>query len=283
MVGTHAVEEIAAAARETVASGSARVHARVFSDPPQPPEHDFGSVQEGVTDFARRRTRAEERPTGRGWESLVGRFVARWPWLDDLGGEEDDGEDEQQPVRIVYAGTNRYVYGDDRGWCSYSGDDGDDDASARHTLDPAWIVGVLAGVDGACERAAGRVGGEPCRRFGFGIDLRRHLERLALRSQRPFGNPHLAGDVWIDAAGRIRRVTWTSFAARRPRSPLRDVGVVEGLWRTTELSAFGLAVDIEVPVVVEDDDRRPWPLVLWQLSGAMWRAKRAYGGRVMSR
>ena len=142
-----------------------------------------------------------------------------------------------------------------------------------------WIAEVLGRVDGALERAGDAVGGEPCRRFGFGIDLRHHRERLALRSQRPLGDPRLAGDVWIDAAGRIRRVTWTRVAARRPRSPLRDIGVAEGLWHTTELSDFGLDVYIEPPAVVDDEDLPSFPVVLWEVSGALWRAKRAYDRR----
>jgi hypothetical protein len=85
--------------------------------------------------------------------------------------------------------------------------------------------------------------------------------------------------VWIDAAGRIRSVTWTTFAARRPRSPLRDLGVAEGLWHTTELSDFGLDVDIELPVVVDDEDLPSFPVVLYEICGEMWRAKRAYDRR----
>src|SRR4051812_34703565 len=95
VVGTQAVEEITAAARTTLAAGSARVHARVFSDPPRPPDRDRGSGRGGVTDCARRRTRVEQRSTGRGWESIGARLVERWPWLEEIDGGEQDGEDDE--------------------------------------------------------------------------------------------------------------------------------------------------------------------------------------------
>ena len=66
-MGTDAVAEIAAAARTTRAAGSARVHARVFTDPPQPPDRDVSSALDGVTDLERWRTRIVERETGELW------------------------------------------------------------------------------------------------------------------------------------------------------------------------------------------------------------------------
>jgi hypothetical protein len=156
----------------------------------------------------------------------------------------------------------------------------DVDAPGRHRADPLWIVEVLRQVDGAQPRGLGEVGGESCRRFGFGIDLRGHRERLGLASRRAVGDPHLAGDVWIDAAGCIRRATWKTWAARRPRAPWRHVRDFDRPWHTTELSDFGLEVDIEPPTnLVLDSDLPPFPVVLYEIAGELWRMKRAYDRR----
>ena len=242
-MGTDALAEIAAAARATRAAGSARVHARVFTDPPRPPDRDVSSVREGVTDVARWRTHVVQRKLNGWWKALEERIVGRWPWLEDVADEDDD--DEPLTMDTVYIGTKGFFSIDEGGWQAI--DEGDVDAPGRQRGDPVWIVEVLGRVDDAQPRGLGEVGGESCRRFGFGIDLRGHRERLGLASRRAVGDPHLAGDVWIDAAGRIRRATWTSSAARRPRAPWRHVRDFDRPWHTTELSDFGLEVDIEPP------------------------------------
>ena len=138
---------------------------------------------------------------------------------------------------------------------------------------------VLSQVDGAHARGCDAVGGAPCRRLGFGIDLRRHRERLELASRGAVGDPHLAGDVWIDA-GRIRRATWTTSAARRPRAPWRGLRDFDRLWHMTELSDFGLEVDIEAPTnLIVDSDLPPLPVVLYEIVGELWRTKRAFERR----
>ena len=86
--------------------------------------------------------------------------------------------------------------------------------------------------------------------------------------------------MWIDAAGRIRRVTWTTRPVRRPRAPWRVPRVVDSVRRTTELSDFGLEVDIEPPAnLIDDSDRPPFPVVLYEVTGELWRMKRAYDRR----
>jgi hypothetical protein len=60
---------------------------------------------------------------------------------------------------------------------------------------------------------------------------------------------------------------------------LRDVAVVDGMWHTTELSDFGVEVDIQVPAVVDDDDPQSFPRLLYEVAGVLWRAKRAYARR----
>jgi hypothetical protein len=276
-VGPDAVAEIAAAARTTRAAGSARVHARVFTDPPQPPGRDIRSELDGVTDLERRRTRIVQRDIGRWWTALAERIVGRWPWLEEVVDDEDD-DDEPLTMGIVYTGTKGFFGTDEGGW--QVSDEGDVDAPAHHRADPVWIVEVLGRVDGAHSRGVDEVGGEACRRFGFGIDVRGHCERLGLTSRRVVGDPLLAGDVWIDAAGRIRRVTWTTFPVRRPRAPWRVPRVVVSVWRTTELSDFGLVVDIEPPTnLIDNSDLPPFPVVLYEIAGELWRMKRGHDRR----
>jgi hypothetical protein len=276
-VGTDAVAEIATAARATRAAGSARVHARVFTDPPQPPERDVSSVRDGVTDLARWRTRVVEREIGGWWKALGERIVGRWPWLQDVADDEHD-DDEPLTMGMVYIGTKGFFGTDEGGWGA-SGE-GDVGAPARHRADPVWVVEVLGKVDGAQPRGRGEVRGEACRRFGFGIDLRGHRDRLGLASRRAVGDPHLAGDVWIDAAGRIRRATWTTSAARRPRAPWRGLRDFDRPWHMTELSEFGLEVDIEPPTnLIVDSDLPPFPVVLYEVTRELWRMKRAYDRR----
>jgi hypothetical protein len=191
-MGANAVAEIAAATRATRAAGSARVHARVFTDPPQPPDRDVGSLCEGVTDLARWRTRVVQRNLSGFWEALEKRVVKRWPWLEDFADDEDD-DDEPLTMGMVYIGTKGFFGTDKGGW--RASEEGDVDAPARHRADPVWIVEVLARVDGAHARGSDEVAGAPCTRLGFGIDLRGHRERLGLTSRRAVGNALVAGDV----------------------------------------------------------------------------------------
>ena len=152
--------------------------------------------------MARWRTRVVHRNLNGWWKALEERVVGRWPWLRDIADDEDD-DDEPLTMDMVFIGTKDFFGTDEGGW--RASDQGDVDAPARHRADPVWIVEVLRRVDGAQPRCLGEVGGEACGRFGFGIDLRGHRDRLGLASRRADGDPHLAGDVWIDTAGRIRQ------------------------------------------------------------------------------
>jgi hypothetical protein len=276
-MGTDAVAEIAAAARTTRAAGSARIHARVFTDPPRPPDRDISSARDGVTDLERRRTRVVQREIGRWWDALEERIVGRWPWLEDVG--EDPEGDAPLTMGMAYIGTKGFFGTDEGGW--RASDEGDVDAPGRHRADPVWIVEVLDQVDGAHKRGSHEVEGDLCTRLAFGIDLRGHRERLGLMSRRAVGDPLLAGDVWVDAAGRIRRATWTTLPVRRPRAPWRDLAAVDAVvWHTTELSDFGLEVDIEPPTnLIDDSELPPFPVVLYEITGELWRMKRAYERR----
>jgi hypothetical protein len=143
-----------------------RACTRAFTDPPQPPDRDVSSALDGVTDLERWRTRIVEREMGRWWTALTDRIVGRWPWLEDVV-DDEDADDEPLTMDMVYIGTKGFFGTDEGGW--RVSDEGDVDAPARHRAGPVWIVEVLGRVDGAHSRGLDEVGGEACRRFGFGI------------------------------------------------------------------------------------------------------------------
>jgi hypothetical protein len=235
-------------------------------------------VSEGVADLARRRLRASVE-AGPGWEHVGHLLLERFPWLDDGGEDEDDGEDPE--ALEVYSGTARY-FGSEENW--FQPAKGDPTASRRSPNDPLWIVEALAVVDGAGAPRPGRelVRSTSCRRAAFVVDPHEHAAELEVPPPHPLLgritdaaqglSRRLTGEVWIDDDDRVRRVSWTRVIARRPRSlgkppPSR-------LWHTTELWDFGVGVDIEIPTPQPDERVRVGEIV-----GAMrwlWRRKRAY-------
>jgi hypothetical protein len=239
------------AARATLEAGSARVSQRRFVDPPG----TLISREVGETDFTRRRTRTEvwwEDPDG-----LGERLVTAFPWLAD----EDEDDDDAAPSAMLYAGTASWFLMPDRNAASQR--DGDPMAPRRTHTDPTWIVEALVHV----HREDGRGDG----RLGFLVDLAETgsaLEKPPHRGRRP---PRIAGELWLDDAGRIRRVTWSRFDRTRSRE-----GSSGRHWTTSELWDFGTPVSIALPVAARQP---PLPLQLTQLAWNLWRRKRAYERR----
>jgi hypothetical protein len=267
-VSTRPIDLIASAARTTLASGSARVQRIRFSDPPRPPEDDFGQTEPGVTDFERRRTQVEL-TFGRGLALLVEQLAARWPWLED--DESSSGDD---PLRMIYAGTASF-YGAAGRWTPISRDDAS--ASRRGHTDPVWIVEALQFVDQAegLERREA-VRGDGCQMFRFGLRLERHRWQLEIPPH--FGSTaRLRGEVALDDSSRIRRVTWTRIDTYRPRARYRRPSDTQS-WQRTELWDFGVEAKIEIPPV-EPPDRTPLLVGLAQMVWWFWRRKRAYERR----
>jgi len=122
--------------------------------------------------------------------------------------------------------------------------------------------------DEATARGEDVVRGVACERWEFRVDPALHRE---LR-ERESGSERIAGDAWIDADGRLRRVTWTRLLRRRSRWP-RKPGPRP--WQTTELWDFGVPVEIEVPTV-EPEERAPWPIGVVRIAWKLWRRRRAY-------
>jgi hypothetical protein len=128
---TPAHDPIVAAARRTLAEPGARFENASWSEPGGGPL----STETGVTAFGQRRTVTQGREWAPGFEELMSRVSARWPWL------EDDREEEGESYTL-FAGT----------WCGFrlpTGSwtviaDGDPAAERRGSSDPTWILEVLA-------------------------------------------------------------------------------------------------------------------------------------------
>jgi hypothetical protein len=262
--------EIATAARTTLASATARVWHRSFLDPPEPPLGRFVTTQEGVTDMARRRTRTElEGPPK--IDEWGARLLARYPWLDD---DEEDDEHERSHPTLVYAGTASFFKSGGRWMVD---DEGAETGRTRGPMDPLWIVDVLAHADEAVPRGEDVVRGVSCRRWEFRVDPAVHGERCEGTDGSERRPLRLAGDAWIDHDGRLRRVTWTRLHRGRSRWPWKPPSGPRA-WQTTELWDFGLPVEIEVPTV-EPERSPPWLLALMDLAWRLWRRRRAYERR----
>jgi hypothetical protein len=208
--------EVRAAARRTLAAGTARVFFGTQFEPPQERlAMRLGEIRsEGVAHVARRRVRLT-RSESPAIETLAGRVLQRFPWL-------DDGEEDEESGAVIVDGV-RYFFAGDR--AHRIGDAHDED-------DPTWILHALTGAHD----------GPP----GDDDPDVRGVATTSLHATVPPGDePTLHAQVWIDADGLIRRVTWTRAYRWRPR--VRPRKRPPYMFRTTELWDFGLPVEIEVP------------------------------------
>jgi hypothetical protein len=201
-----------------------------------------------VTEFARRRTRTtiEYAP----WPSVVDAVVERWPWLDD--------DEPPEASETVYAGEASFYFAGD-GPGSRIGA-GDPDSPRRCHTDPTWILDVLVHA-GREERLADD-------HLRFRTDLADTGAAIVIPPHRGRRPPLIAGEVWLDGEGRIRRATWRSVARREQGGSVQ--------WSTTELWDFGIPVEIARPDAPRDP---PLPVGLVSLAWTLWRRKRAYERR----
>ena len=234
------------AARATLAAGTARLWRVRFATGRERPS----STEEGVTEFARRRTRTTIEHDMAGAMDYLERIVDRWPWL-------ADDDDPVGPSEMLYAGTASFHVAGDGPPVQLGGDV---DAPRRGHTDPTWILDVLAHAGSEERLAAG------CVRFA--TDLADTGAAIELPPVRGRTAPRVAGEAWLDAAGRIRRATWRVVPRRDP-----DAHVA---WSTTDLWDFGVPVEIDRP---EPAAETPLPIALAQLARALRRRKRAYERR----
>jgi hypothetical protein len=255
--------EIATAVATTEAALSARVWRRRFIDPPPPPERDFAAaVDEGVTDFALRRTRVSAVDDS-GVDAVAAFMEKRWPWLALLDEEEDASADGEQ-FEWVYAGTAGYL-GNGEFWAQIG--DGDPASTRRGHNDPLWIVDLLRHADEAWPRERSVVRGAACERVAFRVAASAHRDEVE----------RVTGEVAIDAEGRIRQVTWSPIPRGRKRGPAAR-RPSSRMWQTTELWDFGVAADIPLPQTRERPSRW-WAIDAAEFARELWAARRDYKRR----
>jgi hypothetical protein len=170
----------------------------------------------------------------------------------------------------VYAGTTSF-FGAGDNWTRMT--DGEPSARGRVHTDPAWILDVLseAEVSGFRRDVSEPVRGEACERYGFAVRLEHAPVQLP---PHPWsGPPRLFGDAWVDGAGRLRRATWTTAFALRPRWPLNPPATSG--WRSVEFWDLGVPVAIEIPES-ERARRAAWPLDLGKFLWELRRRRRAW-------
>jgi hypothetical protein len=210
----------------TEAAGTARVRRRRFSAPPREPDL-AASAEEGVTEFARRRTRTATTDM-----SGMKAALAHVPWLGRWLGEYEPDEASWS----AYVGTAQYFATED---VATMMGEGDPDAPRRGPMDPVWILDALRVADEAWPAGDGRL--------AFSVDPGAHRDAIEAPAHRPQTRPsRITGEATLDASGRIREVTWRSIPRVRRRGPFAQRRDFD-LWTTTELWDFGLPVEIELP------------------------------------
>jgi len=116
-------------------------------------------------------------------------------------------------------------------------------------------------------------GGRRCR---FHVDLERHRSTLQLPpGLTSLGAPHLLGEVWIDDAGLVGRVSHEQIERRRQRRLRADDPRVKYRRETiTELWDYGIEVSIPAPEVRHAEGSN-LDVLKW-FAGALWRRRRDY-------
>jgi hypothetical protein len=266
--------DVREAARRTLRAGSARVAMHWFLEPPVSNRLIAAMQQrvEGVADLSRRRARLSTLPNPE-LDALADRIASRWPWLDDADDEgegEGEGADRSEWVTVMIGG-HRYV-GTGQRWTL-----ADPDCALDN---PAWVLDALGGARGASPAGAEDVRGVACDRYRLEppVDLsaaaRAANGALELPPHGDVERPTLHGDVWVDADGLVRRVTWSQ--PPRGRRRLRPRAVPHRRWHTVELWDFGLEVAIDVPHAEPMPESGPFVRDLWQLGGELWRMRSGY-------
>lgn len=209
-------------------AGSARILAAWCTGSPLPEAPDRRC--EGVADLAARRARVSQ--------SLffTDRAAAEFLDRDDSDpGAGERGEDSE----MIYDGANAYVRVADRWTGFFLTDPG----GPRGPNDPLWPLDALFGAsDDAIETGPEAVRGVPATRYRLSVDLARADAALSAGISVPAGSyrslSRLPAEVWLDAAGLVRRISVLSEPAAAADAQV---------WSIVELWDFGVAVDITPP------------------------------------
>jgi hypothetical protein len=250
--------ELGAVREATLAAGTARLALTRFAEGQLPWEWE-----EGLTDLQRRRT-ATTMTLAEG-DRVMKAILERWPWLEYLDDDDDDGS------QTLHLGSATYHVAGERCVEISAGLE----TGPRGHADPTWIIDALAGA-GETEPVAGESVREiETQRYATTLDLDRAERTLGgAFSAGPHDRRPLRADVWVDSEQRVRRVMWSAARGRcrRPGLLIRDPTCASGPrpWSMLELWDFGVAVDIPTP------DHHRERAVLVRAAYHLWRTRRAW-------
>jgi hypothetical protein len=225
--GKQTADRVAAAAERTVAAGTARLLAAWSQGSSVPEQADTRC--EGIADFAARRARVWQVPffTAGLASELIGQRAA----------DSDDQAALGEPQEMIYDGANAYVHVADNWTGFFLGDRG----GPRSVNDPLWPLDALFGARGAVEIGAEVVRGAAATRYRVTIDLAQADAALPAGVTVPAGPyralSQLPGEVWLDSAGRSRRIAVVTDP---------PVGH-DSIWSILELWDLGVSADIVPP------------------------------------
>jgi hypothetical protein len=144
-----------------------------------------------------------------------------------------------EPQEIIYDGANMYLHVAD----SWTGFFLGDSNGPRGVNDPLWPLDALFGARQGAEIGSEPVRGVQATRFRVTIDLAGADAALATGIIVPSGPyrglNNIPAEVWLDSAGRARRIA-VSTEQTSGSNPVP-------IWSVVELWDFGVAADITAP------------------------------------
>lgn len=249
-------DRVANAAARTLAAGTARLFAAWCTGSPIPEAADRRC--EGVADFKARRALVSQALFFT--DGLTERFAAERIDRGDHGDRGEHGEhgedtehtpstehaddaeapESTEPSQNIYDGANTYIRVGSQ-WTVFSPTD---PAGPRGPNDPLWPLDALSGAndEDATDTGPESVRGEPTTRYRLTMDLGRADAAVPAGVSVPSGPyrslSRLPAEVWLDEAGRARRIAVLSEPTASD-----DIRI----WSVTELWDFGITVDIRLP------------------------------------
>jgi hypothetical protein len=115
-------------------------------------------------------------------------------------------------------------------------------STAPASFDATWLMAWLRNIAGPVTTVSTTeaVHGDPTTHYRASVDLAK-VAANAPGSVQPYTGPSMPVDVWVDAAGRLRRLTASFDGANTPAARLGTVRVSVELWR------FGTPVQVTAP------------------------------------
>lgn len=246
-----AVAIVRRSAEVTLGARGARIGQRILM-PRDPARGDNSDLTgEGIADLAGMRCDFRTQVPAsvpRAMSHFARRVSENHPWVlreDELAGLES-AELKDMKTHNVFVGGAKFTFHPYlTDVCFYS--TGDPTSHRRASEDPTWIIEALLHVDEADLRGSEQVRETVCRRLGFHVDLERHRGDL----ERPsglasLGAPHLVGEVWIDEAELVGRVSREEIDRRSGRSSRSD-NLVDRVGRKTITELWDYGIEVSIP------------------------------------